>query len=298
MGVSHANNGTTPGALLNGRGSADTWVVKAGNTSRVGFIGREDMGDGAYARFQLETRFAADTGALSNANVFWLGRSVVAVGNTKYGEIYAGREYSPAFWVALAADPTSWSYVSQTATAYTYANYIPVAATIEATNIRWANTVGYKSPNIGGVTVELATAFGEGLRKQDRSGNVQYKGGPVWLGAAYDRLDSKNNLIVLGGGYNFGVVYPTASYSRAKGGLNGDASSFTVSALVPTGFGRLYASYGSLRPVAKNLDSKMVGAGAQYDLSKRTLIYTNIGSAKRFGLTRTTAFDLGIKHTF
>jgi predicted porin len=42
----------------------------------------------------------------------------------------------------------------------------------------------------------------------------------------------------------------------------------------------------------------MFGAGLQYDLSKRTLLYTNLGTASRDGATRTTAIDLGIKHTF
>lgn len=298
QGVTKANSGTTPGVMLNGRAAPDVWTVKAGNTSRLGFRGHEDLGDGAYARFQIEHRFAADTGAPSNANVFWLGRSVVALGSKTWGEVYAGREYSPAFWVALNADPTYWSYVSQTGSAYTYANYTAVAATIEATNIRWSNSVGYKSPNLGGVTVELATALGEGgTRKRDSSGNVQYTRGPVWLGLAYDSLDSKNNLAIVAGGYDFGVVYPTASWSRAKGGLNGDATSFTASARVPVSFGRVYASYGSLSP-ATHLDSKMLGAGTEYNLSKRSLLYANLGSAKRVGLTRTTAFDFGIKHTF
>lgn len=297
QGVSKANSGTTPGAMLNGRAAPDVWTIKAGNTSRLGFRGNEDLGDGSYARFQIEHRFAADTGTASNANVFWLGRSVVAVGNKKWGEIYAGREYSPAYTVALNADPTLWSYVSQTGAAYTYANYTPVAATVEASNIRWSNTVGYKSPTLGPVTAEVATSLGEGARKNSRSGNVQYKQGPVWVGLAYDGLDSNTNLKLVAAGYDFGVVRSTASYSRAKGGLNGDATSFTVSALAPVSFGRVYASYGSLRP-ATHLDSKMFGAGAQYDLSKRTLLYANVGSAKRVDLTRTTAFDFGVKHTF
>lgn len=297
QGLSKANNGTTPGAMLNGRAAPDTWTMKAGNTSRLGFIGKEDLGDGSYARFQIETRFAMDTGTLSNANVFWLGRSVVAVGNKKWGEIYAGREYSAAYTVALNTDPTYWSYVSQTGSAYTYANYTAVAATIEASNIRWSNTVGYKSPNLSGVSFELATAFGEGARSRNNSGNLQYKEGPVWVGLAFDRLDADNNLAIIAGGYDFGVVRPTASYSRAKGGLNGDAKSFTVSALAPVSFGRVYASYGNLRP-AKSAESKMFGAGAQYDLSKRTLLYANVGSAKSEGFTRTTAVDFGIKHTF
>ena len=54
--------------------------------------------------------------------------------------------------MALNADPTYWSYVSQLGSAYTYANYTPVATTVEASNIRWANTVGYKSPTIAGVS--------------------------------------------------------------------------------------------------------------------------------------------------
>lgn len=298
QGVVKANSGTTPGALLPGRGaSPDVWTMKAGNTSRLGFRGQEDLGDGAYSRFQIEHRFAADTGTSSNANVFWLGRSVLALGSKKWGEVYAGREYSAAYTVALNADPTYWSYVSQLGSAYTYANYTPVATTIEASNIRWSNTVGYKSPSAGGLSFELAAAAGEGARKRATSGNAQYKQGPVWVGVAFDRLDAATNLAILAAGYDFGQVFVRASHSRAEGGLNGDATAHTVSALMPLSFGRTYVSYGSLSP-ASNLDSKMLGAGVQYDLSKRTLLYTNVGSAKRDGLTRTTALDLGIKHTF
>ncbi len=297
QGISKGNNGSTPASLLPGRAPNDAWTVKAGNTSRLGFRSYEDLGDGAYARFQLEHRFAADTGAPSNAAVFWLGRSVVAVGSSSWGEVYAGREYSPAFWLSLGADPTYLSYVSQLGTPYSYANYTAVAATIEASNIRWANTVGYKSPDMRGVMVELATAFGEGQRPRNNSGSVQYKQGAVWLGAAMDRLDSRNNLTLVTGGYDFGVVYPTFSRARAKGGLNGDANSFSLSANVPTRFGRVYASYGSLSP-STHLDSKMVGLGGEYTLSKRTLLYANMGSAKRVDLGRSTAFDFGIKHTF
>lgn len=298
QGLVKANSGTTPGSLLPGRGAApDVWTLKAGNTSRIGFRGREDLGDGAYARFQIEHRFAADTGASSHASVFWLGRSVVALGSRRWGEAYAGREYSAAYWVALNADPTLWSYVSQLGSAYTYAGYTPVAGTVEASNIRWSNAVGYKSPSLGGLSAELQTALGEGARKRSTSGNVQYRDGPVWIGAGFDRLDGDTGLTLVAAGYDFGVVQPKASYSRAEGGLNGDAKAYTVSAMVPTAFGRVYAALGNLDSEA-GPDSRMFGAGAQYDLSKRTLLYANVGSARADGLTRTTAFDVGIKHTF
>ncbi|WP_428001579.1 porin [Acidovorax sp.] len=298
QGLARANGGTTPGALLPGRGVTPlVWTMKAGNTSRLGFAAREDMGGGLYARFQLEHRFAADTGAPSNASVYWLGRSVVAVGSKDWGEVYAGREYSAAYTVALNADPTYWSYVSQLGSAYTYANYTPVATTVEASNIRWANTVGYKSPTLAGVSAEIAAALGEGTRSNATSGNLQYKNGPVWVGAAFDRLNSSTHMALVAGGYDFGIVQAKASYARAKGGLNGDATAYSVSALVPLSFGRTYIMYGSLKP-ATHLDSQMIGLGLQYDLSKRTLLYTNLGSARREGLTRTTAIDFGVKHTF
>ena len=298
MGLSRNNNGTTPTSRHNGApASRDTWDMKAGNTSRLGFRGNEDLGGGMYARFHLETRFATDTGALSNANVFWLGRSVVAAGSKTWGEVYAGREYSAAYWVPLVLDPTLWSYVSQMGAAYTYANYTPVPASIEATNIRWANSVGYKSPKLGPVTFELATGLGETTRQDSVSANIQYKQGPVFVGVAYDGLNSRTNLKIIGGSYDFGFVQPMASYSEAEGGVNGDAKSFSVSALFPTGFGRVYASYGSLSP-ANNQDSKKISGGVQYDLSKRTLLYANVGSAKQVNLSRLTAIDFGIKHTF
>lgn len=297
QGITKANGGTTPGALLNGRAAPDVWTIKAGNTSRLGFRAQEDLGDGRWARFQIEHRFAMDTGASSNAGVFWLGRSVIALGSKAWGEVYGGREYSAAYTVALNADPTYWSYVSQTGAAYTYANYTPVPNTVEASNIRWSNSVGYKSPALGPLSFELATGLGEGARERSTSANLQWKQGPLWLAAGYDGLDGDTHLKLVAAGWDFGAVRPTATWSRAKGGVNGDATAFTVSALVPLPFGRTYVLLGSLRP-ATDLDAKMFGAGLQYDLSKRTLLYTNLGSAKRVGLTRTSAFDLGIKHTF
>ena len=297
QGITKANDSTTPASSMPGRVAGSAWNVKAGNTSRIGFRGREDLGDGSYARFQIEHRLAVDTGAASSASVFWLGRSVVAVGNSRYGEIYAGREYSAAYWVPLYADPTAWSYVGQLGSAYSYAGWTAVATSIEASNIRWANSMGYKSPNLGGLSFELATAAGEGARPRGTNGNLQYRNGPLWLAAAFDRLTSKNNLSLVAAGYNFGVLFPTATYSRAKGGLNGDATAFSLSLRIPTGFGRGYVNTGRLRP-ANGLDSTLVATGIEYDLSKRTLLYADLASAKKDKATRTNAFDFGVKHTF
>lgn len=299
MGLVKADVGTTPGAMLPGYNSnAETYTLKAGNTSRLGIRAQRDFDSDRYARFQVEHRFALDTGGASNTNVFWLGRSVVAVGSKKWGEVYAGREYSPAYTVALNADPTYWSYVSQTGSVYTYANYTPVASTIEASNIRWANAVGYKSPTLSGLSAEVATALGEGQRRRSTAANLQYKLGAAWAAAGWDQLNSTTNLRLVAAGYDFGVVFPKASYSKARGGINGDAKAYTLSAAVPLPFGRTFLSYGSIKPAASGTDASMVGAGLQYDLDKETLLYVNAGRSKREGRTPTAAVDVGVKYTF
>ena len=41
-----------------------------------------------------------------------------------------------------------------------------------------------------------------------------------------------------------------------------------------------------------------LSVGYEHFLSKRTSILANIGTAKQDGLTRTTLFDLTVKHNF
>ena len=59
----------------------------------------------------------------------------------------------------------------------------------------------------------------------------------------------------------------------------------------------MYVTNRALRHASK-LDANRVRLGADSNLSKRTLLYTNLGSAKRDTATRVTAIDFGVKHTF
>ena len=48
-----------------------------GSGSRFGVRGVEDLGGGLQALFNIEHRYNADTGAQTNAQRFWTGRSIV-----------------------------------------------------------------------------------------------------------------------------------------------------------------------------------------------------------------------------
>jgi hypothetical protein len=45
-------------------------------------------------------------------------------------------------------------------------------------------------------------------------------------------------------------------------------------------------------------DTTKFGLGYQYFLSKRTSVHADVGMARTEGVSRTTGFEAGIKHTF
>lgn len=304
MGVSKANSGTSPNT---GRADPNVWNVKQGRTSRLGFLGKEDLGGGNYARFDFRHFFTPDTGApLAAPAPFWSAKSVLAIGGT-WGEVYAGREYVPAFWVAMQGDPTAWNYVSQFGQYYGFANYNG-SVLMDGSGIRHSNMVGYKSPTIGGFRTDLSVAAGEGsARRRTFDGSFVYESGPVYAGLGFDGQDGDNRLYVLAAGYDFGFVRPTVTYTDAKGGFSPtaytptplyEAKSYQLSFTFPVSTGKLFFGGAHLNPQGANNDSTKLMAGYEHTLSKRTILYTNFGSAKKDGLTRSNVFDLGVSHAF
>lgn len=305
MGVTKANSGTS-NAANPGEGKADQWNIQQGQASSLGFRGQEDMGSGLYARFNLETRYLPNTGAQAFPT-FWQGSSVVALGKRGYGEVYLGRDNNPAYNVALTADPTYWSYVSQLGNPYTYAGFNASATnnggvftSMDGAAVRHSNTVGYKSPSLSGVTAEAAVAAGEGNRKTVLGWSMQYRQGPISAGVGYDGVNGNNRLYIATAAYDFGLVRPIVSFGNAKGGASPTyaAKTATLSLESKIGAGKIYTGIGRLNSNGASNNSMKVFAGYQYRLSNHTTLYTNVGSAKTDGLTRATAFDMGFTQTF
>ena len=161
QGVVKMNSGTSIAANP-GAGNIDQWNVKHGAQSRLGFRGTEDLGDGLSAFFQLEHRLLADTGAA--VDPFWAGRSVVGLRHRRYGEVSLGRDFLPAFWPAVTADPWGWDTIGQMGRPYTWALY----AGGDGAGIRDNNTVQYKSPDFAGFSDIFETFFGAEFRRRER----------------------------------------------------------------------------------------------------------------------------------
>lgn len=157
-------------------------------SSRLFIRGREDLGGGSYASFQIENRFSPDLGAFSA-----LGNTHIAYGG-KWGSVALGRQ-------DLHYGTKLESYL-----AFTNQNFLgngpfaQVNGAIVALTTRTANAVWYDSPKMAGFSVRVAgsTAFagaeGSGVRAagtadpgRGGAGNIalDYANGPITAGYSH-----------------------------------------------------------------------------------------------------------------
>lgn len=288
-------------AANSGAGNRNGNTMKGAWQSRLGFRGTEDLGDGLAAFFDLEHRFAPDDGTA--AVPFWTGRSVVGLRSERWGVLTLGRDYNPAFYTAVALDPWNWNTVGQMGLATGWARYAGNDG-----GPRNNNMVQYRTPDFNGLTALGMVALSEGAtnRGQAVGANVIYAKGPVYLSGAYDRArnavsgkpDAK--LLFIGGAYDFGVVRPRVTFAKSTAFTGVETKATMIGATAPLGntLARLLVGYSVIKPDGANNDSTKWGLGLHYDLSKRTMLYVDAGIAKTEKLTRSTGYDVGIKHTF
>ncbi|MBT9526452.1 MAG: porin [Rhizobacter sp.] len=312
--IAKGNGGTAAGAL----GTSEAWQVRDGGPgSRLGFRGNEDLGGGLSAQFLIEHRFTPDTGA-QNGTPFWMGGSYVQLTSKAAGSVYMGRWYSPIFWISLKTDPFGYGGIAQVGT-LTFANYLNPSAV--GPGARTTNTVGYKTPNLGGFTANIAVGLSEGgTAGRDAGFNAEYTAGPIYAGIGYDKINGGtptfsattgsvdgNSVVNAGFAYNFGVVRPMVSYAKSKtrtnSAVNSDALSFGLTA--PVGPVVIKAQYtqrntdaAPLAGVPVDVKLKKLGVGVDYFLSKRTKVYLDGAQVKETNLTNNNAFAMGVRHDF
>jgi predicted porin len=293
------------------------WTLAQSTASRLGFRGNEDLGGGLSAQFQIEHRFNPDTGGQAGG-VMWNGRSYVQLTSTAAGSVYLGREYGPWFWIAAKSDPFGLDGVGQfTGMLYLLAGGHESGVGADGLPTgnpasRQTNAVGYKSPNLGGLTFNAAVGLGEKTLNRDTSFNVEYTAGPIYAGVGYDKKDGfltatdGNTLMNLALAYDFGVAKPMFYYGRAKTGLNSDGSNkmFLIGATAPVGPGLVKVGYGqlSVEPIGATDETKIkkFSVGYNYNLSKRTNLYADFSTARDNidDNKNSTAYAFGLRHTF
>jgi predicted porin len=306
LGVTKQNGGTTN--LSGGNGSTgaagDRWDLRQGYASRLGFRGTEDLGGGWRAGFQLEDRFMADTGTIQNSQ-FWFGRSTVSLGGP-FGEVLLGRDFVPAFYVGLAADPFQYNGVGQMASFHMFPGYSAADGSGPIQAVRNDNQVNYKTPNLGGFTASLAVSPNEGTRGtlgHAVGGNAEYRTGPLYVGVGFDRTQNNGDghdprLMLATVAYDFGVVKTMIGYGRGRSALLDDSTDVSFGVNVPVGPGVVHALAARLNPPGGDNTLLKYAIGYEYFLSKRTSLYADVATAKQQAQTRTTAMDSGVTFRF
>lgn len=166
-------------------GGGNTLRVNSGgmNTSRLGFLGSDDLGGGTRALFQLEMGIAADTGVADNP-LFKRQATVGLAG--RWGTLLVGRSFTTVYDFVLPYDPMGY------APAYSWA---PTGNASGASKYGMAlafdNMVKYagKAGNLG-----FGASYGAGEQASAGDGAkgavaASYKAGPMSFVATYERVN-------------------------------------------------------------------------------------------------------------
>lgn len=270
---------------------SDKTVMQNGSGSRLGFRGNEDLGGGLKALFQIEHRFNADTGELTNAAKFWQGRSIVGLSGG-FGTVQFGRDYTPAFlYSQVAADPWGWDTVAANNRA-TGGGIAPVRND-NAMTYMWSGS---------GLTVGAQVALKEsteGATKNASSLLVAYANGPISVALGHDRTMTDGKWTTVNGSYNLGAVKLGALVGTGTTSAGNDHRSYLLSAVAPLGAGELRFAVAELKnKTADVIASRQVSLGYHYSLSKRSTVYVDVVNDGKRATTNKTGVDFGLKHNF
>jgi predicted porin len=257
--------------------------------SALNFAGSEDLGGGMRAFFNVNHRFRPNNGTANETVRFWR-QSWVGLGGG-FGEVRLGRFLPPLQTYNGDFDPFGTDTVGSTHTGGIGAG--------SGGNARTSNQIEYISPSLGGLSLRgsIAAADENGGSERPVGFGVNYGAGPFRVAAAYDRNGLDLKTIGLYGLFNAGFATFMAQFEKGDLSASTDTKHWSVGAKVPLGNATLKAGFTKW----STEEIKKLGVGLDYNLSKRTQLYTDIGKISGDGATVTTKktqFDVGIFHKF
>jgi predicted porin len=297
------------------------WALQSGqqSSSRIGFKGSEDLGNGMTANFVLENGFQLDDGTLKypvNATTPRLfGRQAWVSLDGAFGSIKLGRQYSAMFFALGAIDPfgVATSANAQNVFGFGLDAMDPIS--------RSDNTISYTTPTVAGFNALGGYKFGENAGAFNTGSSkfvgVTYANGPLLAVASFQSTDNVSfgaattalgaivapsglgavanttgalvKTGVVGATYDFGVAKVALAYGGTKATAAGDVNmhNYLVGFTAPAGTGSVLGSW--LRNDITDISgavTNMYSLGYKYPLSKRTGLYaytsyTRNGSAVR-----------------
>lgn len=275
--------------------------------SRLGFKGKEDLGNGLSAHFVIENGYSIDTGAAGQGGLVF-GRQAVVGLSGGFGTVSLGRQYSPFYKVLRdVADPFEIGLAG-------------TATNVIAGYTRVDNMAEYVSPSLAGFTVDLAYGAGEtaGDNAYNRStgATLSYTLQGLTVALSQHRKENatatdhvRSTMLVVK--YNIGAYTLNVAQVDTAGLAGADSKDTLLGGSVTLGNDKVLASY-ILHDAsgANNRDARQWALGYFHTLSKRSDLYAGYGRiSNRNGATFTvgnatdtgtgrTGFNLGMRHRF
>jgi len=302
------------------------------NQSRFGVRGVEPLGNtGMQALFGVETRISLDTGAAAGisatapvVNQFWNGLAYAGLKGS-FGELTAGRQYTPGFYAWIHNDftgnagPSNWAVIGHTNVGS--ATLGQGGSNASYGLVRADNSVMLNN-TIGALNYRLMYSFGEAKLANE----TKATGDLVALSAVY----SLNKQLSVSGFYHKqeGLATDTALMDNAYGvavkydagtmGLSlgysqleriaaaagaGDADTIAVSAYVNAAGGKVYLNGQQVTAKAPaTADTTITHIGLSYvrPLSNRTAVYVlgNYSDQSEISRGKQQRISVGVNHKF
>ncbi len=309
--------GNVAGSGATAAGNKITSGAQSG--TRLGFKGKEDLGNGLSALFVLETGIAADRGGFNQGNGFARQSFVGLQGD--FGTLTLGRQYTSYFLTLnQVADPFASGLAGNAQNLM-----LPPSGTTAITTtdraIRMDNAIKYATPLFENFSAEIAYGFGEIAGNSDASrvitGSVGYDSKPLNVRLAYyeknnatDTGNLKSTMLAANYDLEFAKIYAAFADNDWVGQTK--TRNYLLGATVPFGAHKFIASYirADGRGVYAANDADQWGIGYTYSLSKRTNLYAAYGYISNDGAatytvgnnsengTSNKAFNLGVRHVF
>ncbi|NPT44674.1 porin [Paraburkholderia sp. 1N] len=307
-----------------------------------GMKGTEDIGGGYHVNFKLQGVFDSGTGKFGlsdTAGVAAQFNQVATVGlSGPFGSVNMGRQIVPMAYAMAETDVRAGQYFGSILTAWlgmnTAAGWPGTSTNGPIGALYDSNAIVYQSPSFGGVSGALeyapggvAGSFQGGTRE---SAVLKYSNYGLKLSAVYYNghdtnpgpttvptgLDN-NRFWYLGALYTIKGFSVSASYSNGK---NPAHSNLVDLDLYSVGLGYRFTPAFQITSGLYYLKDKNnsanksteIAAGAEYSLSKATLVYAQVGYVKNKGDATTTisygapaapgmgttAVNIGVRHSF
>ena len=278
-------------------GNAVTRVDSSGwTTSRLGFKGAENLGNGLQALFQVETKLVNDddTGLTGQARDTFVG---LAGG---FGAVLLGRLSSPLnSWLADFDHAEGAPYFKVT--------NVTDSALFET---RANNTIAYATPNMGGFQAIAFYSFNLAApelwpsRQEIRVGGVGFRYTAGGLDAFYTYNNAAKALEVdnhsLGLSYDFGVAKIMGTYLLTDYDTNADSKQYSLGVQVPVGAGVISAGFGHDQNIGgvRDADQDTWALTYKHNLSKRTYLYAGYQRQDPDGGIARDTYGVGVAHHF